>query len=145
MAVSAIVSAMADEMSLRATSWASAEPAMPQAKDAANESPATRNAVLDIVLLPDDGRARCGLSKIVSVAPDWSLERGLLQVGGHLVDAGLGACLVLFAAGRAGHPNRADRLVADLDRQRALRRGDVGQKQRTGIRVALDARGEFAG
>src|SRR5215468_1995692 len=145
MAVSAIVSAMADEMSLRATSWASAEPARPQANAAASESSAIRNAVLDIVLLLDDGRADCGLSKIVSVALDWSLERGLLQVGGHLVDAGLGASFVLFAAGRAGHPNRADRLVADLNRQRALRRGDVGQKECAGIRVAFDALGEFAG
>src|SRR6266853_6355762 len=47
-AVSAIVSAMAAEISLRATNWAFAEPAKLQTMAAASEIPAVRNAVLDM-------------------------------------------------------------------------------------------------
>src|SRR6266436_974008 len=71
--------------------------------------------------------------------------RRSLQVGGHLFDAGLGTSLVLIAARRTGHADRTDRLIADLDRQRALRRNDVGETERAGERIALDAVGKFAG
>ncbi len=56
-----------------------------------------------------------------------------------LVDAGLGAGLILVAARRARNPDSADDVVTDLDRQRALGRDDVGQKKGTGGRIALDA------
>src|SRR5215471_3086145 len=101
------------------------------------------------ILLPDDGRARCGLSRnrfgcAGLIATDCSVC-GSLQISGYLVDAGLGAGLVLVAARRTGHPDCADRFVADLDRQCTLRRGDVGQEKCTGIRVAFDTLRKFAG
>ena len=52
----------------------------------------------------------------------------LLQLILDLVEAGLDAGLVLLAARRAGGAGRADHIVADLDRQRALRRGEAGQR-----------------
>src|SRR5262245_9424880 len=72
-------------------------------------------------------------------------EEALLQVRGDLVDTGLGASLVLVAARCAGNTDGTDGVVADLDRQRALRRNDVGEPQRTGVGVALDAFGEVTG
>src|ERR1700694_4322343 len=45
-----------------------------------------------------------------------------LQLVGDLVDAGLDADLVFFAARSTRSTGRADRLIADLDRQRALGR-----------------------
>ena len=44
--------------------------------------------------------------------------RPLSQLIRHLGDAGHGAFLVAFGA-RSAHPDRADRLVADLDRNSA--------------------------
>src|SRR6266852_2072534 len=140
-----MVSAIAAEISLRATNWAFAAPARPQANATASEIPAVRNAVLDMNSSPQ-----------ITAAPWRAVERsfqlfglmvsgGLLQIGGHLVDAGLGASFVLVAARGAGHPNGADRLVADLDRQRAPRRDDVGETERAGERIALQAIGKVAG
>src|SRR5262252_3095925 len=73
------------------------------------------------------------------------LPAGLLQVRRHLVDAGLGAGFVLVAARRAGDADRADRVLADLDRQAALRRYDVGEMERAGREIALQRLGEFTG
>ena len=69
----------------------------------------------------------------------------LFEVCGHLVDAGLGAGFILVAARCAGNADGTDHVVTDHDRQRALRRGDVGQKERTGVRVAFDVVCKFAG
>src|SRR6266849_7475643 len=85
-AVSAMVSAIAAEISLRATNWAFAAPARPQANATASEIPAVRNAVLDMNSSPQ-----------ITAAPWRAVERsfqlfglmvsgGLLQIGGHLVD-----------------------------------------------------------
>src|SRR6516165_11974369 len=69
----------------------------------------------------------------------WSLE-----LIGDLVEAGLGARLVLLAAGRAGYADRADDLVADLDRQGALRRDDPAEVHGTHRRIVLDALDELS-
>ena len=69
----------------------------------------------------------------------------LLQLIRDLVDAGLGAGFVLVAAGRAGDANRADHVVADLDRQRAARRDHVAEAQRAGAGSLGDVVGELAG
>src|SRR5262245_9080464 len=67
-----------------------------------------------------------------------------LELIGNLVEPGLGACLVLLAARRAGDTNRADHLIADLDRQRPLCRDDPGQMHCASCRVVLDPLGELA-
>src|SRR5215831_2339910 len=52
--------------------------------------------------------------------------RRLLELVRHLGDPGHGAFLVAFRA-RAAHADRADGLVADLDRDAAAQRDDVGE------------------
>ena len=74
---------------------------------------------------------------IVSVSPvlessvrkraGWRRRAPSLELIRHLVDAGLGAGLVFFAAWRTRNSDGADDLVADLDRQCTLRRNDPGQ------------------
>src|SRR5580700_4287303 len=54
-------------------------------------------------------------------------KRISFQLVGDLVDPGLGADLVLVAAGRPGNADRADDFVADLDGQRPLRGDHVVQ------------------
>src|ERR1043165_541195 len=68
----------------------------------------------------------------------------LLERIGDLVDAGLGADLVLLAARRARHADRPDDVVADLDGQRALRCDDVRQPHQRELRIVLIAFGELA-
>src|SRR5437762_7936842 len=71
-------------------------------------------------------------------------ECGLFELVGDLVEPGLDAGLVLVAAGRARDAGRADHLVADLDRQRALRCDDAREVHRAGGRVVLDPLHELA-
>jgi hypothetical protein len=54
------------------------------------------------------------------------LCHSLSQLIRHLGDAGHGAFLVAFGT-RSAHPHRADRLVADFDRNSAAERDDVGE------------------
>src|SRR5215469_11933713 len=62
----AIVVAMASDMSLWPRSWAFAEPPRPQASAAAIETPAIRNAVLDMSKhLPGESRCSRGLLAII--------------------------------------------------------------------------------
>ena len=72
------------------------------------------------------------------------VKLGSLEIRRNLVDAGLGTGFILVAARRAGHPDGADDVVTDLDRQRALGRHHVGQKQGTGGAITLDAGGKLA-
>src|ERR1700730_146001 len=58
-----------------------------------------------------------------------------LELIGDLVDASLGARFVLLATRRSGHADRADDLVAGLDRQSALRRDDPRQVHRAGCGI----------
>jgi hypothetical protein len=51
----------------------------------------------------------------------------LVQLIGHLVERGLNASLVLFAAWRARRAGCPDDLVTHLDRERSLVGDDVGQ------------------
>src|SRR5215469_4602171 len=80
----------------------------------------------------------------VDRAADRITDGRLLELIGDLVEAGFGAGLVLLAARRTGHTDRADDLVADLDRQRALRRNDPAEMHRARGRVVLDALDELA-
>src|SRR5450432_3713846 len=73
-----------------------------------------------------------------------SAKLRLFEIRRDLVDAGLGADFVLVAARCTGHPDGADRVPVDDDRQRALRRDDVGEKERAGSRIALDVLGKLA-
>src|SRR6266849_3789658 len=67
-AVSAMVSAIAAEISLRATNWAFAAAERPQANATASEIPAVRNAVLDMNSSPQITAApTAGCREIVSV------------------------------------------------------------------------------
>src|SRR3954452_13916298 len=68
----------------------------------------------------------------------------LFELIGDLVDAGLGARLVLVAARRAGNADGADRLFAGLDRQRAAGRDHVAKPQPTGVGGLGDVLGELA-
>src|SRR5215468_7573038 len=62
----AIVVAMASDMSLWVGSWAFAEPAKPQASAEATETPAIRNAVLDMGMhLPGESRCSRGVPGII--------------------------------------------------------------------------------
>src|SRR5690349_7031322 len=72
-------------------------------------------------------------------------EGGLVELVLDLVDAGLGADLILVAAWGAGDADRADRLLANHDRQRAARGCDIGEEQLSGHRVLPDVLGELAG
>src|ERR1700680_3271645 len=63
----------------------------------------------------------------------------LLELVGHLVEARLDAGLVLLAARGTGDAGRPDDVVAHLDRQRALRRGEAGEKLRAHRRILLHA------
>src|SRR6516162_3563699 len=63
-----------------------------------------------------------------------------MTVIGHLVDAGLGAGLVFFAAGRPGHADCADDLVTDLDRQGTLGCDDAAEVHGTRGRVVGSGR-----
>jgi NAD(P)-dependent dehydrogenase (short-subunit alcohol dehydrogenase family) len=56
-----------------------------------------------------------------------------IQAGGHLGNTGVGARLVLFAAGGAGDADRADYLVADLDRHAATNRNYIRDLLQKGI------------
>src|SRR5262245_22928282 len=78
------------------------------------------------------------------------LARTSLQVGGDLLEAGLYAGFVLFAARSAGGAGRADHLLADFDRQRAARGGEAGKILRAHLRILLQslfhvARGDAEG
>src|SRR5947209_18440621 len=66
------------------------------------------------------------------------IKRSLEQVG-DLVDAGLDAGLVLFAARRAGRTDRADRLLTDLDRKCTLVGDDVREMYEPERRVGFQA------
>src|SRR5713226_4245488 len=60
-------------------------------------------------------------------------------------DSGLGAGLILVAAGRTRNTERTDDFVAGLDRDPAGEQRDVGQRRERGTgRVAGDQRGEGA-
>src|SRR5205807_1841584 len=67
-----------------------------------------------------------------------------LELVGDLVDAGLRADLVLLAAGRAGDADRADDLLADLDRQRPPSGNHVVEMNREVGGVLLDALDDLA-
>src|SRR5437762_3300527 len=69
----------------------------------------------------------------------------LFQLVGDLVEPGLGAGLVLVAAGRARHADRADDVIADLDRQPAGGSADIAEPQRETGRVFLLPLPELAG
>src|ERR1700680_3196835 len=58
-----------------------------------------------------------------------------LQLISHLVDCGLGADFILFAARRTGNADRTDHLFADLDRQRASDRDNAGEELRAAIGI----------
>ncbi len=62
------------------------------------------------------GHSQTQRHAVAALAPN----RGSLQLIGNLVDASLRADIVL--AGRTGNANRADHLVADLNRQAAAQR-----------------------
>src|SRR5690349_1946233 len=68
----------------------------------------------------------------------------LFQLIGDLVEPGLGAGLVLVAAGRARYADRADNVIADLDRQPAGGCADVAEPQRETGRVFLLPLAELA-
>src|SRR5580704_15028812 len=104
-AVCAIATAMGSVRSLWAASWAFAGAAAPQAS--ASASAAARRVV------PIMTKSSLRNTKMV-------VKLRLLEVRRNLVDARLGAGFVLFAAWRTGNPDGADRIVTDLDRQRAL-------------------------
>jgi hypothetical protein len=61
----------------------------------------------------------------------------LFELVGDLVDAGLGARLVLLAARRTGDADRNDDVVAGLDRQCALGRDDACKLNGPGCRIVL--------
>src|SRR6266852_1703541 len=93
----AIVVAMASEMSLWARSWAFAEPARPQASADATETPAIRNAILDMGMhLP--GERRC--------------SRGLLPIIGYCV--GFALALAGLIATSANHRLQLDAALISL-------------------------------
>src|SRR5256886_4041135 len=69
----------------------------------------------------------------------------LLQHAGDFVDSGLDASLVLLLARRAGGAGRADGLLADLDRQRALVRDHVVEVDQAELRVGLEPLHHLAG
>src|SRR5260221_1986913 len=76
---------------------------------------------------------------------DYSAKRPrLLELLGHLVDPGLDAGLVLLAARCARRAGRADGIVTDLDRQRALIGDDVVEMDQAEARVGLQARDQVA-
>src|SRR6516165_10618194 len=94
--------------------------------------------------LDADRAAGCPLDTVARLGPlpasGARVKRGgLFQLVGDLVEAGLGARLVLLAAGRAGHADCPDDLVADLDRQCPLRRDDAAEVDCAGGRIVLDA------
>src|SRR5712671_3288405 len=90
-------------------------------------APGVRRRVDDRRVVPFPGAA-IGNGAARDAAPTWSSQKlSLFQLVRHLVDAGLGASFVLVAARRPGNPDGADGVLADLDRQCALRRGDVGE------------------
>src|SRR5215468_6622970 len=69
-----IVVAMASDISLRARSWAFAEPTRPQASAEATETPAMRNAVLDMGMhLPDESRCSRGMLAIIGYCVGFAL------------------------------------------------------------------------
>src|SRR4051812_49449556 len=61
----------------------------------------------------------------------------LFELVGALVEPGLGASLVLVAAGRARYADRADDVLPDLDRQSAGCGADAGQPERGARRIVL--------
>src|SRR5260370_2083795 len=65
---------------------------------------------------------------------EWSV---LFELVGDLVEPGLGAGLILVAAGRPRHAGRADDVLADLDRQPAGGGADAGQPERGARRIVL--------
>src|SRR5712675_2479369 len=73
---------------------------------------------------------------------EWSV---LFELVGDLVEPGLGAGLILVAAGRTRHADRADDVLADLDRQPAGGSADIAEPQRETGRVFLLPLPELAG
>src|SRR5713101_355760 len=70
----AIVVAMASDISLWVRSWAFAEPARPQTSAEATETPAIRNAILDMGMhLPGESRCSCGLLPIIGYCVGFAL------------------------------------------------------------------------
>src|SRR5258708_20938078 len=67
-----------------------------------------------------------------------AVNRLLFQCIRRLVDAGLGADLILLAAGRSRDADRADHIVAGLDRQGALGGHHVAEMDKGRGRVVLD-------
>ena len=90
----------------------------------------------DVRFVPQADKVRCSRDWVIRSPRQRPLFAPSLQLIGNLVDAGLGAGFILVATWRAGNPDGAEDIVAYLDRQRALGRHDIGQKQRTGLRVA---------
>src|SRR5882762_7951533 len=72
---------------------------------------------------------------------EWSV---LFELVGDLVEPGLGAGLILVAAGRTRHADRAADVLADLDRQPAGGGADAGQPERGARRFVLVALRELA-
>src|SRR5262249_58083663 len=92
---------------------------------------------------PASIRSRGSKSATKALAPTRRAEP-LFELVGDLVDAGFGAGLVLIAARSAGYADRTDDLLADLDRQGALRRYGVGYMHREICRVLLEAVGDLS-
>src|SRR5437868_349072 len=74
----------------------------------------------------------------------WYTSQKLLELVGDLVDAGLGANLVLLAARCAGNADGTYRLLANLDLQRAGKCDDVAQVDGPERRVAFQSLGHLA-
>jgi hypothetical protein len=90
--------------------------------------------------LADERQGGAILSFTAHPAPSPVLRvRRSVQLIGDLVERGLDASLVLFAARRARCAGRADDFVAHLDRERPLVGDDVGQMDQAERRVGLDA------
>jgi len=62
-----------------------------------------------------------------------------VQLIGDLVDPGLGARLVLVAAGRTGNADRADDVVADFDRSAPCKAMTSGKCTRPSVGLSLTA------
>jgi hypothetical protein len=71
-------------------------------------------------------------------------DAGLFEVGRYLVEAGLYAGFILVAIRGTGNADGPNGFFCDHDRQRTLRRGDVGQAERARRWIVLDVFGKFA-
>src|SRR5919197_1460497 len=129
-----MVAAIGSESCLTVTSCAWA----PMAKLQANASVAIPTVVLIMLVL---------LVPAIAVwRENWIAVRngGLPELVLDLVDARLGADLVLVAARGARHADRANRLFADHDRQCAARGRDIGEEELPGHWSLADILGELA-